>query len=137
MTYDRSCGAVVFTKIDGVIQYVLVQESEGFWSFPKGRMEIGETEEETALREISEEVYLKVNILPGFRTIDEHAYPNRPDLIKQIVYFCAEYKDQEIIAQDDELLGVCLVPYEEAIRLFKYESSKRILKEVNDFLTNK
>lgn len=47
MTYEKSCGAVVFTRINHEIRYVLVQQLEGFHGFPKGHMEEGETEEQT------------------------------------------------------------------------------------------
>ena len=134
MTYEKSCGAVVYTKAGDTIKYVLVQSLEGFWGFPKGHMEPGETEEQTALREINEEVQLKVTIRKGFRTTDEHALPGKPDVIKQIVYFCAAYDHQEAVPQDSELIAVALVTYEEALKLFQFESSRRILREANDFL---
>lgn len=136
MKYERSCGAVVFTRIDGEIKYVLVKQLEGFYSFPKGHMEEGETEKETALREIFEEIGIRPNIIEGFITKDEHTIPNKPNVIKQVVYFLAEYSNQKITIQEEELLGYELVTYEEAIKMFKYESSKRILKEANDFLDN-
>lgn len=134
MKYEKSCGAVVYTKINDTINYVLVQQLEGFWGFPKGHIEGNETEEETALREIYEEMKLKTDIHKGFRTVDEHVIPNKENVIKQIVYFCAEYYDQDIVIQNDELLGASLVTYEEALQLLEFESSKRILKEANDFL---
>ena len=134
MEFEKSCGAVVYTEIDGIIKYVLIQSVEGVWGFPKGHMERGETEEETALREIYEEVHLKVDILNGFRTTDEHTLPNKENVIKQIVYFCAVYKNQEAVPQDIEVSSVVLVTYEEALRLFQFESSKRILTEANNFL---
>lgn len=137
MKYERSCGAVVYTKINGTIKYVLAQSLEGVWGFPKGHMENGETEEQTALREIYEEVHLKVNILKGFRTTNEYALPKKENVTKQVVYFCAEYYDQDIIAQEEELLRASLVSYEEALQLLKYESSKRILKEAHDFLSKR
>lgn len=134
MKYEKSCGAVVYTKINNTIKYVLVQQLEGFWGFPKGHIEGNETEEETALREIYEEVKLKTDIQKGFRTVDEHVIPNKENVIKQIVYFCAEYYDQDIIIQNDELLRTSLVTYEKALQLLEFESSKSILKEANDFL---
>lgn len=54
--------------------------------------------------------------------------------MKQMVYFLAEYTNQKIVIQDDELLDVKLLPYAEAYHTFEYESSKRTLKEANDFL---
>lgn len=134
MIYEKSCGAVVFTRINHEIRYVLVQQLEGFHGFPKGHMEEGETEEQTALREIFEEIGLKPEIVKGFRTMDEHMISGKADTVKQMVYFLAEYTNQKIVIQDDELLDVKLLPYAEAYHTFEYESSKRILKEANDFL---
>lgn len=48
MRLERSCGAVVFTRIGGEPRYVLVRSLEGVYGFPKGHMEPGETPEETA-----------------------------------------------------------------------------------------
>lgn len=134
MKYEKSCGAVVFTRVDGQIKFALVQQLQGFYSFPKGHVEQGESEQETALREIYEELHLSPTLLEGFRTVDEHIIPHKPDVIKQIVYFLGEYADQEIVFQREELLSAPLVTYEEAMALFKYESSKRILNEAYDFI---
>lgn len=134
MKCEKSCGAVVFMKINNEVRYVLVQQSEGFHGFPKGHMEDGETEEQTALREIFEEIGIRPQIVKGFRTVDEHMIPKKADTIKEIVYFLTEYTNQKIVVQRDELLDVKLLPYVEAYNTFEYESSKRILKEANDFL---
>ena len=44
MKHEKSCGAVVFTCIDGEIKYVLAQSLGGHFGFPKGHVEPGETE---------------------------------------------------------------------------------------------
>lgn len=137
MEFEKSCGAVVYTKTNGTIKYVLVQELGGAWSLPKGHMESGETEVQTALREIYEEVHLRVNILKGFRATEEYVLREKENTTKQVVYFCAEYDGQDIKAQDSELLRASLLPYEEALPLLKLESSKRILQEAHDFLLNR
>lgn len=136
MKCEKSCGAVVFMKINNEVRYVLVQQSEGFHGFPKGHMEDGETEEQTALREIFEEIGIRPQIVKGFRTVDEHMIPKKADTIKEIVYFLAEYTNQKIVVQKDELLDAKLLPYAEAYNTFEYESSKRILKEANSFLNS-
>ena len=134
MNYEKSCGAVVYTCIDGIIKYALVQQLEGFYGFPKGHMEPGETERETVAREIYEELGLKPAILDGFRAIDEHVIPNKKNTMKQIIYFLAEYSSQEIKFRKNELLSAPLVTFEEAMDLFEYESSKRILRDANEFI---
>lgn len=134
MQYEKSCGAVVFTHRNGEIRYVLAQNLEGYYGFPKGHMEAGETETETALREIREEVGLSPRLIEGFRTCDEHPLPKKPGVMKQVVYFLAEYEDQEIVFQKEELMSAPLVSYEEAMALFVFESSKRLLTEAHAFL---
>ena len=89
MIYEKSCGAVVFTRINNQIKYLLIRNLTGIYGFPKGHVEQGETEEETALREVFEEVGLAVKLLPGFRSQDEHPIPQKENTIKQIVYFLA------------------------------------------------
>ncbi len=134
MKIEKSCGAVVFTRVNGEIRYVLAQNLEGYYGFPKGHMEAGETETETALREIREEVGLRPRLIEGFRTEDEHPLPKKPGVIKQVVYFLAEYKDQTVTFQKEELLSAPSVSYEEAMELFTFDSSKRILTEAHSFL---
>ena len=64
---EKSCGAVVFTSIGGQRLYVLAQALGGHYDFPKRHLERGETEEQTALREIWEEVGIRPLLYPEFR----------------------------------------------------------------------
>ncbi|MBQ4075833.1 MAG: NUDIX domain-containing protein [Clostridia bacterium] len=137
MTHEKSCGAVVFTRSNGEIQYLLIRNLRGIYGFPKGHVEAGEREEQTALREIREETGIRVQLIPGFRREDEHRIPGKKDTMKKIVYFLGEYQDQEIVYQQEELTGALLADYEKAMGLFQYENSKRILREAHSFLTGR
>jgi len=134
MKHEKSCGAVVFTKINGEIKYLLIANREGIYGFPKGHMEGSETEIETALREVYEETNIKLRLIDGFRTTDEHLLPQKPDTLKHITYFLGTYEAQNVVYQKEELTGAYLVSYSQALDMFQFESSKRILKEANDFL---
>ena len=136
MNYEKSCGAVVYTVIDNQIRYVLVESLEGYHGFPKGHAETGETETETALREVYEETGLRVSIKDGFRTMDEHPIPQKPGVVKQIVYFLAEYQNQPIRYPESELLSAGLYTFREAMQILEFESSRRILREANDSLVH-
>ena len=136
MNYEKSCGAVVFTRIDNNIKYLLIQNLEGVYGFPKGHVEDGESETQTAIREVFEEVGIKVELINGFRTEDEHLISQKENTMKKIVYYLGEYNNQEFNYQKEELSNAELVDYETASALFQFESSKRILKEANDFLIN-
>ncbi len=135
MTCETSCGAVVFTFQSGELRYLLIQSTEGVWGFPKGHMETDETEKQTALREIREETGLSVEILDGFRTVEEHALPQKPGVMKRVIYFAARYQDQMFIPQESEVRQIRLASFEEACRLFIFESNRRVLGEAHAFLT--
>lgn len=137
MIYEKSCGAVVFTRIDNEIRYLLIRNLAGIYGFPKGHVEQGETEEQTALREVFEEVGIAVKLISGFRSEDEHPIPQKENTIKQIVYFLGEYYNQAFTYQKEELTDALLVSYEAAMNLFQFDSSKRILTEANNFILGK
>ncbi len=136
MPTEYSCGAVVFTAAKGERRYLIIREKEDFWGFPKGHMEKGETEEETALREILEETGLRVRLLKGFRTEDSHALirEGRPGTVKHVTYFLAAYTDQTPRPQAGEIAEIALLTFREALDAFQYESSRRILTEAEEFL---
>ena len=135
MKFEESCGAVVFTRADDEIRYVLIRSLERVYGFPKGHREPGESREQTALREIREEVGLTVSLLPGFSAQEEFPLPEIPDTRKRIVYFLAEYADQPIVPQQEDLSGYELCPYDEAMKRLQHESRRRILSEAHAFLT--
>ena len=134
MKFEESCGAVVFTRDDDETRYVLIRSLEGVYGFPKGHREPGESREQTALREIREEVGLQVKLLPGFSAQEEFPLPEIPDTRKRIVYFLAEYEKQPIVPQQEELSGYELCPYDEAMKRLQHESRRRILSEAQAFL---
>ena len=138
MNYEYSCGAVVFTRIEGEPHYVLIRakdQPEGRHGFPKGHMEAGETEEQTALREIYEEVGLRVRLLEGFRAVTEYSLPCPPDTRKRVVFFLAEYEDQQITVQESELASCTIAPFPQALELTEYADSKQILTDAHAFLS--
>ena len=134
MRYEKSCGGIVFTRGDGEIRYVIIRHLGGHWGFPKGHMESGEAERDTALREIREETGIAAKLLEGFRTESRYPLPDKPGVTKQVVYFLAEYTNQEIQYQTEELTAAELLSYEEALDRLTFEETKRILEKANLFL---
>ncbi len=64
---SRSCGAVVVRPKRRQWETLLIRTRRGNWSFPKGRMNPGETEAMTAIREIREETGISAMIDLSFR----------------------------------------------------------------------
>lgn len=134
MNYERSCGAVVFARLPEGIRYVLVKSLGGEYGFPKGHMESGETEAQTALREIYEETGLKPVILEGFRESSEYMLPNKENVRKQVIFFLAEFEKQKITCQREELMDAGLFRYEEAMKLLNHENNRKVLLTAHQFL---
>ena len=135
MIREKSCGAVVFTKIDDEIKYLLISNLQGDIGFPKGHVEANETEEETALREVYEETKLKINLLKGFRETHEVTIRGgAEDILKDIIYFLGFFENQEIFFQKEELSKVYLVNYKEANEILRSERLKQILEIADKYL---
>lgn len=139
MADEKSCGAIVFTYENEIRKYIIIRETglyQGYCGFPKGHMEAGETEQDTAIREVKEETGLDVELLDGFRKVDEHflVREGRPNDKKTNVYFLAEYHDQELKAQEAEVSEIVLMDYQEALKSLQYDESKRELTEAENFI---
>lgn len=134
---EKSCGAVVyFKKENGVIEYLLIKHKNGgHWSFPKGHMESGETEVDTATREILEETGLRVIIDKNFRF--EMEYSPKPRIIKRVIYFTAETQNTDVVCQPEEVIASNWFEYENAVRNLTHEESKKLMSEAKKYILNK
>ncbi|MBR5521390.1 MAG: NUDIX domain-containing protein [Oscillospiraceae bacterium] len=126
MRTEKSCGAVVFREKDNNVQILLIRHlNGGHWAFPKGHVEKGETEEQTALREILEETGLSVKLDSSYRKVV--TYSPRRDVVKDVVYFVAVADDSEAVAQEEEISRVKWVDMKDAITHVSYDNDKQVL----------
>ena len=99
--FRKSCGILPCRNINGCEEYLIVfQSASQCWSLPKGHMERGETESETALRELYEETGLTALVDTGKSACIE--YPLSPISRKQVVFFRGEVSG-EVIPQASEV----------------------------------
>lgn len=86
---EKSCGVLAYRMVNGKREFLLVFEQfSKCWSLPKGHMEAGETEAQTALRELYEEAGL-IAVLDTSRSAAIE-YPISPKARKQVVYFLGQ-----------------------------------------------
>lgn len=138
MPRERSSGAVIFRKF-GHILYLLLKYTykTTFWDFPKGNIEEGETEEETARREIKEETGLEnIRLVPGFKEKISYFYRREGQTIfKEVVYFLAESQKAEVKISEEHT-GYEWVDFETAKSRLK-DNSREVLEKANAFLTGR
>ena len=97
--FQKSCGVIPYRIRGDQKEYLILLQTNGCWSFPKGHMEAGEREEETALRELSEETGLTAVLLADSRIVLEYAIP--PITQKQVVLFLGEVQGQIYLQQQE------------------------------------
>ena len=133
MKREKSCGALVYRYENGVLLLLLLKHRHGgHWSFPKGHVEAGETEEETAHREIFEETGVTVKLREGFRHAVEY-YP-KPGVKKQVVYFLGEAQTTNLIRQEEEISELGWTPINEALHAVTFKNDRTLITMAMEYL---
>lgn len=135
MLHEKSCGAIVYTTIGTEINYLIVQMQLGHFGFPKGHMEQGETERDTALREIREETGLTVCIDTSFRK--SISYSPFEGCMKEVVYFIASASTTETTRQPEEIKSIQWLPLQQAFATLSYENDRANLKTADEYLRSR
>ena len=141
MLYEKSCGAVVFrdeTAVSGESKrYVLMikQSQASRFSFPKGHVESGESETETAEREVREETAVAIKITESFR--QTVSYSPRPGVKKQVVYFVAQTDAKDIKPQEGEIVEVRWVDVERAAQMLGHANDRRVFSKALEHIQSK
>ncbi len=120
----KCCGTII-VKDNKVL---LVYQNNDVWGFPKGHMEEGETEIETAIRETKEETNIDVEIDESKRY--ELSYITDRGVDKTVVLFLAKPLNNIIIKQDKEITEVRYVDFNEAFDIINYDNLKVVWKKV-------
>ena len=131
--YHRSCGVVPYRWKNGYPQVLLLKQ-KGFaayrWSFPKGHMEAGETEEQTALREMREECGMTARLHPNFRQVMH--YTINGWMPKEVVLFLGEAIGETAL-QASEIEQSRWVSLQEA-RILLHPDYRPSLRETEEIL---
>ena len=108
----------------------------GHWDFPKGHMEEGEEEHETANRELLEETGIAdIEFVENFReTIDYRYQKEGKPSHKQVIFFLAK-TELEDIRISHEHLDYNWLPYDKAIEKLTFDNAKNLLKKAKNFLS--
>ena len=129
MKQEKSCGCIVLNDKN---QVLLIHNNAGHWDFPKGHVEEGETEIQTAIREVKEETNIDVEVNDKYRYTVE--YSPKEAVIKEVVLFLAKNISNNKEAQLEEVSEVQWVDFEEALDKITYDTSKQVLQKLKEDL---
>ncbi len=127
MKHEKSCGAVMIKEENGRIYTLVIRQNQGHWCFPKGHVKDGESEHETAAREILEETGLVAEFIDGFRETTN--YSPREGVKKEVVYFLARPAGGTEKAQEDEVSEIRWTKMVDAMALVTYDNDAGLLRK--------
>lgn len=128
---EPTAGGIVYrhSKDDNDIEILLIQDSKGRWTIPKGHIEPGENAKQTAIREIGEEVGLfHIRVLTWLGKI--HFQYRRVDklvLMTTQIYLVRALDDQETPTKEQWMKGIKWFKFNDAIDAIEYEDIEKLM----------
>ena len=132
MKKEKSCGCIVINDKNEIL---LIHHNVGHWGFPKGHVEEGETEVQTAIREVKEETNIDVEVDEAYRYSTK--YSPKEDVVKEVIYFLAKNINDNKQAQLEEVSEVKWFAMEDAINKITFDNSRDILIQLKEDLEKK
>lgn len=131
---EQSFGVIPIQRRDGHILFLVIQHRGGHWAFPKGHANVGETELETARRELREEtgirdVEIKTNQIFEERYTKPRWREPRKIIVKSVRYFIGEVKNPKLMLQASEIQDAKWVAYADARQLITFVASRTLLDD--------
>jgi len=128
---EPTAGGLIFrrSETNNQIEFLLIQDSKGRWTIPKGHIETGETPEETTAREIIEETgIVDMRILDWLGKIN-FRYRRESSLVLMTteIFLVQATGDTNKIQKEDWMKGIKWFPTNEAIDKIEYEDITKLL----------
>jgi 8-oxo-dGTP pyrophosphatase MutT (NUDIX family) len=141
MFKETSCGAVVYKMTQDMVPIFLLVNSKRSdrWGFPKGHIEDGESETETAKREIFEETGIKsVKFIENFRQEDVYLINGTLDetkghlVEKHSIYFLVLALEDVLDLDKNEISKAEWVNIKKTRELLSFSNQKKIIRLAYD-----
>ncbi len=133
-----AAGAVCWREVGKDLMVAIIHRGRyQDWSFPKGKVDSGETLAEAAVREIKEETGLKVKLGVPLSTV---SYPIDKGKTKVVHYWATKVSDKALanskFKPDEEVSEVVWVKADQAFAKLSYKHDRELLQEVIDLRKN-
>ena len=134
---EKSCGVVLLNSNKVLLLQHPDTTTSGHWDFPKGHVEKGENELQTALRELKEETGIdNIKIIDDFNHLISYNLLRGGDTILKEVVFFLGITNQEKVSISSEHQNFAWLQYESAYERLTYDNAKKTLKEAFVFHEN-
>lgn len=127
---EPTAGGVVFRRDenDG-IEILLIQDAKDRWTIPKGHIEEGETAQQTAKREISEEAGLSDTEVFGWLGKIHFRYRRLDKLVLMTtqIYLVRAQGDTNAIKKEEWMNGIKWFKFHDALDAIEYEDIGKLM----------
>ena len=135
MRVERSAGIIIFRLADHQILYLLLHYDLGHWDFPKGKIEKGESTEQTIRREVREETGITaIDFVPGFKETVNYIFQQKGDLIKKWAVYLLGQTSQPEVKLSFEHQGSAWLSFEEAVDRITFKNTREVLHAADKYL---
>lgn len=128
---EPTAGGIVFrlTPDQKDIEILLIQDSKGRWTIPKGHIEPGETAKQTAIREIGEESGLfHIQVLTWLGKIQfQYRRVDKLVLMSTQIYLVRALDDAETPTKEQWMKGIKWFKFNDAIEAIEYEDIEKLM----------
>jgi 8-oxo-dGTP diphosphatase len=138
---EFSAGGVVYKKEHGQIFILLLMPMgrdfgppKGYWAFPKGKIDEGEDQSQTAVREVDEEAGVKAKIQEDLKSIK--FFRNYDKTLKFVHYYLMEYVSGDPKDHDKEVSKAEWVALDEVEKRLKFPADKEVFARAKKVLDN-
>ncbi|MDF2594040.1 MAG: ndx1 [Clostridia bacterium] len=128
-----SCGGVVIHKGKMLLLYKDYKQKYVGWVLPKGTVELGESHQMTALREVKEEAGIEAQIVKYIGS-SQYTFQGREDIINKTVHWYLMATDSFYCKpqREEYFIDAGYYKYYEAYHLLKFSDERHILKKAYD-----
>ena len=146
MIREKSVGVIVYryNPREKDIQYLVLYVRGNYWNFPKGKVEPGETEIQTAKRELAEETMIKnIQIEKGWRRVSQFSFKEdregKKEAIKKdfVLYLAKLPKGAKVDISGEHNgfdNGYAWLNYNMACKYLKFKSLKEAIKSDDEYI---
>tara|TARA_B110001454_G_scaffold183124_1_gene178037 strand:- start:273 stop:692 length:420 start_codon:yes stop_codon:yes gene_type:complete len=137
MIEETSAGVVLYRIKDSQKLFLLLHYPSGHWDFIKGKMEKGETTQETAIRETREETGITdITFVKKFEEWIEYNFKYKGELVqKKVVFFLAETKTEEVKISHEHS-GYTWLDYNTSMEKTTFGNAKTVLTKAKKLLSS-
>jgi len=136
MIKETSAGIVLYRKEKGEKLFLLLHYPSGHWDFVKGKMEKGETTQQTAIRETKEETGITdIAFVENFEEWIEYNFKYKGELVqKKVVFFLAETKTKNVKISHEHS-GYTWMDYNTSMEKTTFDNAKTVLTKAQRLLS--